>query len=153
MYNFYNNLAPVTFYKENFNPFLSVQNLMKKFVEDLQISYPATITTIVKTGEKLTNKDKLVNSRCSLCKVNIFEFLYINILISNIISQIPKDNDTSKINSAQSTHFSHWVSTQTPNYDISSTDRYRKLYEDFMQNKNSSEYCYRCSTIIKYIIE
>lgn len=64
---------------------------------------------------------------------------------------MPREDYCSEINSAESTHFSHWVSTQTPNYDISSPDRYRDLYNGFVQNKNSSEYCYRCSTIVKYI--
>lgn len=52
------------------NPYSSVQNLMEKFVSDLQINYPSTISTIVRTGDKLCiDKNFEQNETCPLCKV------------------------------------------------------------------------------------
>lgn len=55
------------------NPYGTVQDLMNKFVSDLQTNYPATITTVLKTGDKLGIVDNL--RKCSFCKVsNIYYF-------------------------------------------------------------------------------
>jgi hypothetical protein len=66
LYNYLNNLEPVTFRIPLDNPYKSVQQLMKKFVNDLQVNYPATVTTILKTGDKLTVSNKLRN-KCEFC--------------------------------------------------------------------------------------
>lgn len=53
------------------NPYDSVHSLMKKFVVDLQINYPATIATILRTGDKLSLDQNIqINEKCKLCKVN-----------------------------------------------------------------------------------
>jgi cytoplasmic tRNA 2-thiolation protein 2 len=69
LYNYLNNLEPVTFRITLDNPYKSVQQLMKKFVNDLQVNYPATVTTILKTGDKLTVSNKLRN-KCEFCGVS-----------------------------------------------------------------------------------
>lgn len=74
LYNYYNNLAPVIYPGKIENDYSSVQKLMKKFVEDLQLSYPSTITTIVKTGEKLTVGNQNNLNLCSFCKV-MYKFI------------------------------------------------------------------------------
>lgn len=52
------------------NPFSSIQNLLKKFVNELQMNYPATIATVVRTGDKLTVDNNIqLNRKCRLCKV------------------------------------------------------------------------------------
>lgn len=69
LYNYFNNLSPITYTIKTENSYQSVQNLLRKFVEDLQVSYPSTVTTIVKTGEKLTINNKTNTLLCSFCKV------------------------------------------------------------------------------------
>lgn len=67
-YNKFNDLEPVSVPKLTENPYNSVQELMLKFVKDLQITFPATITTVVKTGDKIASCQVDENS-CILCKV------------------------------------------------------------------------------------
>lgn len=69
LYNHFNNLTPIIYPVKVENPYQSVQKLLRKFVEDLQLSYPSTVTTIVKTGEKLTVNNKTNSNLCSFCKV------------------------------------------------------------------------------------
>lgn len=66
-YNKFNNLEPVSISKLTENPYNSVQELMLKFVKDLQITFPATITTVVKTGDKIAYQPD--ENCCVLCKV------------------------------------------------------------------------------------
>lgn len=68
-YNQLNNLVPISVKQSQVNPYSSVQDLMKKFVSELQVNYPATVTTIMKTGDKLalTCED---NQKCKLCQVS-----------------------------------------------------------------------------------
>lgn len=69
-YNAYNNVETVNITFAESDPFASIQNLMKKFVNELQINYPATIATIVRTGDKLAvHEDSELNRKCKLCKV------------------------------------------------------------------------------------
>lgn len=43
---------------------------MDKFINDLQINYPATVTTVVRTGDKLGLLKNLEEcKKCLLCKV------------------------------------------------------------------------------------
>lgn len=72
-YNTYNNIQTVHIPIPQANPFNSIQNLLKKFVNELQMNYPATVATVVRTGDKLTvHGDVKVNSTCQLCKVIFF---------------------------------------------------------------------------------
>lgn len=78
-YNFYNKIDTVHILIQQDNSFSSVQNLLKKFVYDLQISYPATVATVVRTGDKLAVHNNIkFNQRCKLCKVinNVFVLYY-----------------------------------------------------------------------------
>lgn len=73
LYNKFNDLEPPSIPSSEVNPYSSVQDLMRKFVNDLQQNFPATITTIMKTGDKLS-LDKRNADVCSLCKVGYFIF-------------------------------------------------------------------------------
>lgn len=69
-YNIYNNVETVHVSFPQENPFSSVQNLLKKFVNELQMNYPATIATVVRTGDKLTVQSNVqLNEKCKLCQV------------------------------------------------------------------------------------
>lgn len=100
---------------------------MKQFVSGLQVNYPATITTVLKTGDKLsTEYDDL--KRCSFCNA-------------------PQKFDSSELTSAESTRFSHWASTQTPVNNLTSEERYNVMLESF-SNLCSVNYCYACRKLI-----
>lgn len=77
-YNIFNNLNPISVPERRKNPYDSIQNLVEKFVTDLQMNYPATVTTVVRTGDKLAmSEDSLRNSpKCSFCMV-ILNFLIV----------------------------------------------------------------------------
>lgn len=68
-YNYLNLLEPVTFRIFTENPYKSVQQLIKKFVTELQLNYPATVTTVLKTGDKLALSNDIIN-KCDFCKVS-----------------------------------------------------------------------------------
>ncbi|RZC34806.1 cytoplasmic tRNA 2-thiolation protein 2, partial [Asbolus verrucosus] len=110
-YNHLNNLEPVTVRARKDEPYRSIQNLMKRFVNDLQMNYPATVTTVLKTGDKLS-VDKESNEKCNFCNA-------------------PINEGNEELTSAESTQFSHWVSTQTPDYTVASEDRYNKILKSF----------------------
>lgn len=76
LYNYFNNLTAVTYHINVENSYDSVQNLMQKFVENLQVSYPSTITTIVKTAEKLINQKQQKIVQCAFCKVQYNHHLF-----------------------------------------------------------------------------
>lgn len=67
-YNKFNNLEPLSIQKSEGNVYSSVQSLMENFLKDLQIEFPSTITTILKTGEKISASD--TGQFCNVCKVN-----------------------------------------------------------------------------------
>lgn len=67
-YNRFNNLEVVTVPEIKTNPYESIQSLTKSFVENLQNNFPATVTTIIKIGEKLAI-DGVQNESCQLCNV------------------------------------------------------------------------------------
>ncbi|KAJ8965551.1 hypothetical protein NQ314_004051 [Rhamnusium bicolor] len=74
-YNKFNNLDPICIRHREVNPYSSVQDLMKKFVKDLQENFPATVTTVMKTGDKLA-LDKDNTEICKLCKVSIINSMF-----------------------------------------------------------------------------
>lgn len=95
-YNFFNDLTSVnvTKVKNSENALnTSVQILMKNFVEGLQINFPSTITTIMRTGDKLSCDGN--NNRCKFCLAPIE--------VQNTLS------------SCEATDFSKWVSTHHSN--------------------------------------
>lgn len=72
MYNFFNDVNPVTIKEKESDPYLSMQNLMLHFVQNLQINFPSTVTTVIKTGDKLSTDEEIwKNDRCELCLVSI----------------------------------------------------------------------------------
>ncbi|XP_044252778.1 cytoplasmic tRNA 2-thiolation protein 2 [Tribolium madens] len=121
-YNHLNSLEPITFRKIDENPYKSVQQLMKKFVNELQVNYPATVTTILKTGDKLTLATKVTN-KCDFCNA-------------------PIEEEQAELTSVESTQFSHWVSTQTPE------ERYLVSGRTF-NNLNCDNYCFACKKFCK----
>lgn len=67
-YNKFNNLEPISVPQSELDRNSSIQGLLLNFVKDLQTEFPATITTVLKTGEKIASflPD---NNCCRLCKV------------------------------------------------------------------------------------
>ncbi|VEN58000.1 unnamed protein product [Callosobruchus maculatus] len=65
-YNKYNNITYVHARTDEVNTYSSIHTLMKKFVMDLQNNFPSTVTTVLKTGDKIERvKGKAI---CQLCK-------------------------------------------------------------------------------------
>ncbi|XP_018576024.1 cytoplasmic tRNA 2-thiolation protein 2 [Anoplophora glabripennis] len=133
LYNKFNGLEPLSIPYFEVNPYASVQDLMIKFVNDLQQNFPATITTIMKTGDKLS-LDKGITDICTLCK-----------------GALPKKS--SELTSEESTSFSRIVSTKTLDYTHSRQERYQDILGDYESQKVSENgYCYACTKIKPYIL-
>ncbi|KAI4460472.1 cytoplasmic trna 2-thiolation protein 2 [Holotrichia oblita] len=95
-YNHFNDLIPIVIREDQVDPYSSVQNLMVNFVQNLQTNFPSTITTVVKTGDKLSMDKGISNNRkCELCS-------------------LPIEDRNSRLTSAEATDFSHWLSTFQP---------------------------------------
>lgn len=46
----------------------SIQSLTNKFINDLQINFPSTVTTVFKTGDKIASTNELINTNyCRFC--------------------------------------------------------------------------------------
>ncbi|KAG5898802.1 hypothetical protein JTB14_011012 [Gonioctena quinquepunctata] len=133
-YNQINNLEPLSVRQQQINPYSSVQELMKKFVNDLQANFPATVTTILKTGDKLTmEKDSPI--KCRICK---------GVLLKT----------TPHLTSKSSTDFSHLVSTEIFDNKLTSQERYQNVLEKFDNEIfEKNELCYACSKISDYFFE
>lgn len=71
-YNKFNNLESLSFPKSAKNPYNSVEDLMLKFVKGLQMTFPATITTVMKTGDKIASEPSM--HCCKLCKVKKYSY-------------------------------------------------------------------------------
>lgn len=128
MYNHFNRLEVVAKKEKLENIYSSVQSLMKNFVGGLQNNFPATITTIVRTGDKLAMEKSLEdNPRCVLCRG-------------------PQENRNEELTSAESTSFSHWVSTRSPQYSMTPVERYEKSLESFSV-AGDSPYCFACERL------
>ncbi|CAH0555444.1 unnamed protein product [Brassicogethes aeneus] len=127
-YNKLNSLDPISIKQTEINPYSSVQDLMKKFVNDLQVNYPATVTTIMKTGDKLAINDN-GKQKCQLCMGPIL-------------------NSNEELSSAESTSFSHWVSTQKPDNskEKSRQEKYDSILKHYKVSENNN-YCYSCKKI------
>ncbi|KAK5644881.1 hypothetical protein RI129_006181 [Pyrocoelia pectoralis] len=133
LYNYYNAIEPVSFVRKIKNPYSSIQNLTEKFVSDLQANYPATISTIVRTGDKLGMSNEVLIDKCVLC-------------------QVPIRKENKSLGSAEATNFSHWVSTQTVNSDASLKDHTSLILSTFDNNKYN-KYCYSCNQISPYLCQ
>ncbi|KAF5273998.1 hypothetical protein FQA39_LY01113 [Lamprigera yunnana] len=131
LYNYFHNLDPVNFVHQQANPYASIQNLMQKFVTDLQENYPSTISTIVRTGDKLGINKYTSNAKCLFC-------------------QAPLGVSGESLGSSEATNFSHWVSTQTPNCNISVNDRTKYILNTF-NNRKYDEYCFSCNEIQSFL--
>ncbi|XP_039281627.1 cytoplasmic tRNA 2-thiolation protein 2-A [Nilaparvata lugens] len=72
-YNKFHELNSIKDYscRISMKPIDSIQNLTKKFVTDLQENFPSTVSTVYRTGAKLSigNEDSNVNEKCALCQV------------------------------------------------------------------------------------
>lgn len=66
-YNKFNNLEPLFIEQQVENTNVSVQGLMLNFLKDLQVDFPATISTILKIGDKIVTNE--ADTCCRLCKV------------------------------------------------------------------------------------
>lgn len=57
------------------NPYASIQSLTKQFVNNLQNNFPATIPTVLRTGDKIDNSSNVAQDddfQCALCQVIIY---------------------------------------------------------------------------------
>ncbi|KAK9718435.1 Cytoplasmic tRNA 2-thiolation protein 2 [Popillia japonica] len=132
-YNYFNELIPVVIRKEEADPYSSVQNLMVNFVQNLQTNFPSTITTVVKTGDKLSMDKEIFNNRkCELCS-------------------LPIEDRNSGLTSAEATDFSHWLSTYRPELETRSPERYNEALVRF--ERDDSKYCFSCSKIAEFLIK
>ncbi|GJQ87359.1 hypothetical protein Trydic_g17405 [Trypoxylus dichotomus] len=105
LYNYFNHLEPIVITEDQSDPYMSVQNLMTNFVENLQVNFPSTITTVVRTGDKLSmDKNDWENKKCELCL-------------------LPIETRNGKFTSAEATEFSHWISTHVSDSDIPTIER------------------------------
>lgn len=126
---------------------------MTRFVSDLQMNYPATIATIVRTGDKLAVDARIEqNQRCMFCKVDtcIYAVIFNMLTICKNEFQAQIENKAKELTSSEATSFSHFVSTQTANQDLSPLDRYQSLVQEF-HNSKTNFYCYSCSKIIRFV--
>nr|CAD7423817.1 unnamed protein product [Timema monikensis] len=96
-YNFFNKLEPLVISSlgTKADTQASIQKLTEKFVTDLQDNFPATVSTVFRTGEKLSGQSGISNGRCHLC-------------------QAPLDTAHIESSALQATHFSRMVSTLGP---------------------------------------
>lgn len=172
LYNKFNDLEPPSIPSSEVNPYSSVQDLMRKFVNDLQQNFPATITTIMKTGDKLS-LDKRNADICSLCKVGYFIFstflihlIKEAIFLFRFIQQCTRHffnikhfqgtlpQKSPDLTSEESTSFSHVISTKTVDYSHSREERYQDILENYESHKVSEgDYCYACSKLKSCIIK
>lgn len=68
-YNYLNDLEPISIRQPFESSSNSIQSLIKTFVDNLQLEYPATVSTIVKTGDKLGAINNETKKKCLFCKV------------------------------------------------------------------------------------
>ncbi|CAG9856237.1 unnamed protein product [Phyllotreta striolata] len=128
LYNNFNRLESLSVRKSAVNPYSSVQDLMAKFVIELQKDFPATVTTIVKTGDKLS-LDKNAEVKCKLCKG-------------------PVSVSDDLVTSQQSTNFSRFVSNELVDCNKSRQERFSTICNKFDQTNNENELlCYSCTRI------
>lgn len=69
-----NNLLSVSLksYGEDEGEFNSIQNLTSRFVNGLQTNFPSTVSTVFRTGDKMTFKSKdSLDSKCKFCKADV----------------------------------------------------------------------------------
>lgn len=69
LYNVLHGLEPVSVRQPEVNQYSSIQALMKQFINDLQENYPATVATVVRTGDKLALDQSKIAGKCKLCQV------------------------------------------------------------------------------------
>lgn len=103
----------------------SLQNITKSFVDELQTNFPSTISTIFRTGEKISgitiDQSQIINEgNCSFCT-----------------SGIP----TEKSRTIQSLEYSRFVSENSCNDRLNFND----------DSRNFSKLCYGCENILKDI--
>ncbi|KAL1498303.1 hypothetical protein ABEB36_009121 [Hypothenemus hampei] len=133
-YNIFNNLTPVTVRQPDVHQYSSIQTLVNHFITDLQDNYPATVTTIVKTGDKLASGDHIVRDKCKLCQGIILE-------------------KTDELNSEESTKFSRLLSNELIDHALSREDRYLKIKYKFDScTDRNQRYCFSCSKISEFIL-
>lgn len=63
----FNKLEPISIKPSDDSPYDSVQDLTLKFVNDLKTCFPATVSTILKTSEKIAAAEPGIS--CKFCKV------------------------------------------------------------------------------------
>lgn len=154
MHNFLHSLEPVSVRQPRNNQYSSIQTLMVQFVNDLQENYPATVATVVKTGDKLALDEKKIAGRCKLCQVGLTWYA-ISCKLIRMLQGIILDQ-TEELSSDESTKFSKLVSTELPDHSVDSVERYTNLKDKFDALNGlceSSNYCFSCSRINEFLLD
>ncbi|ENN75847.1 hypothetical protein YQE_07576, partial [Dendroctonus ponderosae] len=135
MYNVFHKLEPVSVNPAQIDQYSSVQDLMSYFIIDLQENYPATITTVVKTGDKLALNQSMIAVQCKLCQSAILR-------------------NSKGLSSAESTRFSKLTSNELPDHNVSGPERYLKLTEKSDHSpQERQQYCFSCSKLSRHLLE
>lgn len=97
-YNIFNKLESVFVPSlgTKMNPHASIQNLTETFVTDLQEDFPATVSTIFRTGDKLSMGSSTSQDECC------------------VLCQAPMDTTTTTSSAVQATEFSRMISALGP---------------------------------------
>lgn len=83
-YNLFHSLDVVSFESPKENNGSYIQSLIEKFVGNLQMNFPSTISTIVRTGDKLSTPNG-VGTKCKLCQVDIFGNCIYKIIFTQLV--------------------------------------------------------------------
>lgn len=120
LYNYFHNLDPVILSVKP--PTTSIQNFIEDFVDKLQSSYPATVTTILKTGDKLSmvNSKKKGAETCYIC-------------------QSPNEVPLQPLTSSRAVDFSFMISDSKELVSMESTNVDRRI-------------CFSCSKIENFLL-
>ncbi|XP_050301388.1 cytoplasmic tRNA 2-thiolation protein 2 [Anthonomus grandis grandis] len=133
-YNVIHGIEPVSIRQPLEDNFTSIQSLMGQFINNLQESFSATITTVVKTGDKLATDDKRISGKCKVCQGSIL-------------------TKTDDLKSEESTKFSRLVSNEVPDHSLSRKEKYNKIINRFTHSTQKPiEYCYACSKLSDYLL-
>ncbi|KPI94851.1 Cytoplasmic tRNA 2-thiolation protein 2 [Papilio xuthus] len=105
----------------------SLQSVIKKFVWDLQENFPATVSTVCKTADKIGAIEKS-DKRCQFCK-----------------SSLASNNE--KLTAMEATNFSRTVSNFHPGQNLNETRPIESTneYDSSMFPFINKYFCYCCS--------
>ncbi|KAK9886028.1 hypothetical protein WA026_014814 [Henosepilachna vigintioctopunctata] len=127
LYNHFCNLDAIMLQTDLPKSQKSIQNLIENFVIDLQTNFPATVTTVLKTGDKLSmKKNKNENRICYIC-------------------QSPIEVACQQLTTDEAIKYSHQISTQP---ELVGGDILKDNFGTVIDTKT----CFSCSRIEQFLI-